>query len=86
MAKKDEKRRESIAAELRGHRGKAGLTQKEVADAVGMEKTAIGKYEQGVSCMDYETAWDMADLYGISLDELGGRVLNAAGDAATGAA
>lgn len=38
-----------------------------------MERSSIGKYETGVSCMDYETAWDLADLYGVSLDELGGR-------------
>lgn len=73
MAVKDQARRDRIAAKLRGRRAEANLTQDQVADACGMERSSIGKYETGVSCMDYETAWDLADLYGVSLDELGGR-------------
>lgn len=75
MAVKDQKRRDGIAAKLRGYRASANLTQQQVGEAVDMDKTSIGKYEQGVSCMDFETAWDLADLYGVSLDELGGRDL-----------
>lgn len=73
MALKDEARRERIARSLRGKRAEARLTQEQVGAACGMDKTSIGKYENGLSCMDFETAWDLADLYGVSLDELGGR-------------
>lgn len=83
MAIKDQSRRDLIARKLRGWRGEANLSQEKVADAVDMDKSSIGKYENGLSCMDYETAWDMADLYGVSLDELGGREFApTAGDAA----
>jgi len=78
MSLKDEARRERIARSLRGKRAEAQLTQEQVGAACGMDKTSIGKYENGLSCMDYETAWDLADLYGVSLDELGGRKLEGA--------
>ena len=74
MAIKDRERRELIARKLRGHRAEAQLTQEQVGEACGVDKSSIGKYENGVACMDLETAWDMANLYGVSLDELGGRV------------
>lgn len=75
MARKiDQARRDGIAAKLRGLRGEANMSQAQVADVVKVDKASIGKYEQGVSCMSFETAWDMADLYGVTLDELGGRV------------
>ncbi len=88
MAIKDQERRDRIARKLRGYRAEANLTQGQVGDATKVDKASIGRYEKGVAVMDYETAWDMADLYGVTLDELGGRIFapDAAGDAATGAA
>lgn len=73
MAIKDKDRRDRIAGELRAHRAKAQLTQEQVAEVCGVDKTSIGKYEQGVVQVGFETMWDLADLYGVSLDELGGR-------------
>lgn len=74
MAVKDRQRREAIASELRAHRARAQMTQKQVAEVCEMDETSIGKYEQGVAGISYETMWDLADLYGVSLDEMGGRV------------
>lgn len=79
MAIKDQARRELIAGRLRARRAEAKLTQEQVGEACGMDKTSIGKYENGIACMDYETAWDMANLYGVSLDDLGGRVFRTEG-------
>ena len=73
MAIKDQERRDLIAGELRAHRAKANLSQAQVAKAVDMEKSAIGRYEQGAVELGIETAWDMANLYGVSLDEMVGR-------------
>lgn len=70
----NQQRRDGIAGKLRGYRAEANLTQEQVGELVGMDKSSIGKYEQGIAGMDYETAWDLADLYGVSLDEIGGRV------------
>lgn len=73
MAIKDRERRDRIAGKLRAHRAEARLSQVRVAEVVDMDKSSIGRYEQGDGCMDVETAWEMADLYGVSLDELVGR-------------
>lgn len=63
---------ETIAGELRAHRAKKDVTQREVAEAIGANQSTVGMWEQraGVSLED---AWKLADYYGISLDELAGR-------------
>lgn len=55
------------------------VTQAEVAEAVGVSAATMQNYELGRSIMGYETAWMIADYYGVSLDELGGRSVAAAG-------
>ena len=64
---------ETIAGELRAHRAKKDVTQREVAEAIGANQSTVGMWEQraGVSLED---AWKLADYYGISLDELAGRI------------
>lgn len=63
---------ETIAGELRAHRAKRNVTQREVAEAIGANPSTVGMWEQraGVSLED---AWKLADYYGVSLDELAGR-------------
>lgn len=63
---------ETIAGELRAHRAKKNVTQREVAEAIGANQSTVGMWEQraGVSLED---AWKLADYYGVSLDELAGR-------------
>ena len=76
MAIKNDERRDLIAGKLRAHRAESDLSQAEVGELVNVDKSSIGKYERGVACADYETMWDLADLYGVSLDELGGRAFD----------
>ena len=78
MAIKDDERRDLIAGKLRAHRAESALSQAELGELVNVDKSSISKYERGVACADYETMWDLADLYGVSLDELGGRVFEKA--------
>ena len=63
---------ETIAGELRAHRAKKNVTQREVAEAIGANQSTVGMWEQraGVSLED---AWRLADYYGVSLDQLAGR-------------
>lgn len=65
-------RAQTIAGELRAHRAKKNVTQREVAEAIGANNSTVGMWEQraGVSLED---AWKLADYYGVSLDELAGR-------------
>ena len=65
---------ETIAGELRAHRAKKDVTQREVAEAIGTNQSTVGMWEQraGVSLED---AWKLADYYGVSLDQLAGRTV-----------
>ena len=62
-----------MAANLRALRAREGLTQEEVASKVNVKNGTIINYENGKSSPSYETAWRLADLYKVSLGELGGR-------------
>lgn len=53
-------------------RKKCGLTQKELAERVGVSEGAISQYESGKRRPDYETVLKMADYFGCSVDYLMG--------------
>ena len=63
---------EIIAAELRAHRARKGETQREVADAIGVNESTLCAWENrgGIGLAE---AWAAADYYGCSLDDLAGR-------------
>lgn len=44
------------------------------ADAMGINRHTYTDYEQGRIDMSLKTAWEFADFFGISLDDLAGRV------------
>ena len=58
---------------LRSLRKQQGLTQKEVADKLGIHCTTYTKYETGASEPSFEMLNKLADLYDISTDYLFGR-------------
>lgn len=62
-----------VGARLRSLRAEKHVTQKEVADNTDLTATSIGIYENEQGGMNLETAWRLADYYGVSLDELVGR-------------
>lgn len=49
------------------------LTQKEVADSVGMASVAYQRYEYGTREPAYQNLIALADFFGVSLDYLVGR-------------
>ena len=51
-------------------RNAKGLTQKQVADALGMKQYNLSDYETGRAFPDIDTLIKLADLYEISLDDL----------------
>lgn len=55
---------------LKAARVNAGLTQKEVADHVGMSKNTIASYEAYETKPDVLTAQKMAELYGVSVNNI----------------
>ena len=55
-----------IASKLRDARKNVGLTQKEVADKLGVTFQAISNYERGVNKIEASTLYRLCELYGIS--------------------
>lgn len=66
---------QEMAARLRELRARKNVTQQEVAQETGISQSNISYFEQGKTAggPDYETAWILADYYGVSLSYLGGR-------------
>ena len=58
---------------LRDLKEDADLTQKQVADLIGVSTNHYGKYERGETDLPFEKAITLAEYYNISLDYLAGR-------------
>lgn len=54
-------------------RKKHGLSQKAIADVLGTTQQQINKYEGGQQEMTVSRFIELANFYGITLDELAGR-------------
>lgn len=59
---------------LKEYRLQNGLTQEDVAQHLGVPKKTYQNYEREVREADTEVLCMLADMYGITLDELVGRV------------
>lgn len=55
------------------YRKQSGMTQEDVAKALGIPKKTYQNYEYEVREPDYDILCALADLYGISIDALVGR-------------
>ena len=62
-----------IAEKLKRLRCKMNLTQKEVAEILGITRTVYANYEQGFREPDLLTLWKIADFFDVSVDYLLGR-------------
>ena len=58
---------------LRSFRKEFNLTQKAVAESVGMHEVAYNRYERGTREPAYKQLIKLADTYNVSLDYLVGR-------------
>lgn len=63
---------------LRRLRENMGLQQKEVADRLGVNPSAVTRWESGEKRPDLVNLVKLADLYNVSLDYLMGRTENPA--------
>lgn len=55
---------------LKQARNRKGMTQRQVADATGIPLGTLRRWEQGVNEPDTESLVLLADLYGVSTDEI----------------
>lgn len=57
-------------------RKKTGITQEELANALGVTNQAVSKWESGKCAPDIQLLPDIAEYFNISIDELFGRSVN----------
>lgn len=61
-----------IGEAIRGHRLRAGVTQEELAEALGVSSQAVSRWETAACYPDMETLPLLARYFGITIDELFG--------------
>lgn len=54
-------------------RKRAGMSQKELADKIGISRSTIGMYEAGEREPDFETLEALADTFNVNMDTLLGK-------------
>jgi transcriptional regulator with XRE-family HTH domain len=65
--------RSAIAARLREARGMAGLSQKSVAEMLGLHRPSVSEMEAGNRRVSADELRQLADLYDVSVDWLLGK-------------
>ena len=60
----------SIGKQLYDLRKQSGFTQDYVAERLGVSAQAVSKWENDIACPDIMTLPNIAELYGITIDEL----------------
>ncbi len=61
---------ESLAKALKSHRERCRMTQEFVAEAVGVSRQAVSKWETGAADPSTANLLALAKLYGVSAEEL----------------
>ena len=64
---------ESLGQRLQQFRKRANLTQEEVATKLNITPQAVSKWENDVSAPDISLLGEIADMFGVTVDELLGR-------------
>lgn len=62
-----------FAEQLRQYRLEKGLSQADLSEKLGITPMAVSKWERGLTTPDMAMMTRLADLFGVSLDELCGR-------------
>lgn len=58
---------------LKNLRKQRKLTQSDLAEIIGVSQVTMGRYETGEREMPYETLFQLADFFGVTIDEILGR-------------
>jgi len=61
---------QNLGEALKAHRTSRGMTQEYVAEALGVSRQAVSKWENGTSDPSTANLMALAKLYGLSVDEL----------------
>lgn len=68
--------KEEVAKNLLFYRKKAGLTQKQLADMLGVKNTSISNWELGNNSMDIDTLFQICTILNVSITDMYGRFSN----------
>lgn len=66
----DNMKKKSLGMMITSLRKENGMTQLELAEKMGVTDKAVSKWERDLSCPDVNTIPKLAELFGISVDEL----------------
>lgn len=58
---------------IKSHRKRLGMTQEQLAERMGVSAQAVSKWENNLSCPDISVLPELADVFGITVDELLGK-------------
>ncbi len=64
-----------IGSAIANLRKEKGMTQEELAQAMGVTNQAVSKWESMQNCPDIQLLPQLADLFGVTIDRLFGRVV-----------
>ena len=70
--KNQEEIKRNVSENIRSYRKKAGLTQKQLADLLGVKNTAVSNWENGQNSIDTELLFRVCKIFNISLNEIYG--------------
>ena len=62
--------KQSLGAKITSLRKEKGMTQLELADKMGVTDKAVSKWERDLSFPDFSSMPKLAEIFGISVDEL----------------
>lgn len=63
-------KKQTIGMKIASFRREKGMTQLELAEKMGVTDKAVSKWERDLSCPDVSSIPKLADIFGISIDEL----------------
>ena len=62
--------KQTLGAKIATLRKECGMTQLELSEKMGVTDKAVSKWERDLSCPDVNTIPKLAELFGVSVDEL----------------
>lgn len=65
--------KDEIAKNLLYYRKKAGLTQKQLAEKLGVRNSAVSNWESGNNSIDIDTLFAACDVFGVTINDMYGQ-------------
>ncbi|GKV65467.1 MULTISPECIES: helix-turn-helix transcriptional regulator [unclassified Sporosarcina] len=58
-----------IGKKIKEYRNKAGLTQKQVGEKIGVQNNSVSAYERGAASPDSDVFFKLAHIFGVRVDD-----------------